>query len=220
MSTSTLPLTAELRSYLLDVTLRETEVQRDLREVTADHPEATMQIAPEQGQFMAFLVKLMGAMKTLEVGVFTGYSALSVALALPPNGQIVACDIDEDYTRIARRFWEKAGIAHKIDLRIGPAADTLARLNELGHAGTFDFAFIDADKANYDTYYEQALKLLRTGGLLMLDNMLRSGRVIDDDAQDDGTRAIRALNEKLHADDRIDLTLLPLADGVTLARKR
>ncbi|ARA93972.1 MAG: methyltransferase domain-containing protein [Bacteroidetes bacterium] len=220
MSNKTIPLTDALHAYLLDVSLRETDVQRRLREETARLPESTMQIAPEQGQFMALLVRLMRAEKALEVGVFTGYSALTVALALPPAGQIVACDISEAYTAVARRYWEEAGVAHKIDLRIGPAVETLDYLLEHGHARTFDFAFIDADKPSYDAYYERALQLLRPGGLMALDNTLRGGRVIDERAQDDSTRAIRALNEKLHADDRIDLSLVPIADGLTLALKR
>lgn len=220
MSNKTIPLTDALYGYLLDVSLRETDVQRRLRDETAQHPESTMQIAPEQGQFMALLVKLMRAEKTLEVGVFTGYSSLAVALALPPAGQIVACDVSEEYTTVAHRYWEEAGMAHKIDLRIGPAVETLDALLDLGHAGTFDFAFIDADKTNYDAYYERSLRLLRPGGLVAIDNVLRGGRVIDHGVQDAGTRAIRALNEKLSDDDRIDLSLVPIADGLTLALKR
>ena len=220
MSNQTLTLTDDLRAYVLDVSLRETDLQRRLREETAAHPQAQMQIAPEQGQFMALLVQLMGAHKALEVGVFTGYSALAVALALPHDGHLIACDISEAYTAIARRYWEEAGIAHKIDLRIGPALDTLDHLLDRGHAGTFDFAFIDADKTGYDAYYERTLELLHAGGLILLDNMLRDGQVADPSITDANTEAIRALNAKLHHDDRIDLSLLPLADGLTLARKR
>ncbi len=220
MSNRTLTLTDDLYQYLLDVSLREPEVLRRLRRETASHPMARMQIAPEQGQFMALLVRLLGARRALEVGVFTGYSALAVALALPPDGTLTACDVSEDYTAVAQRYWQEAGVAGKIDLRIAPALETLEALLAEGQAGTFDFAFIDADKESYDAYYERALRLLRAGGLILLDNVLWSGRVAEADAQDADTQALRALNRKLHHDERIHLSLLPLADGLTLALKR
>jgi len=179
-----------------------------------------MQISPEQGQFMRFLAKLIGAKRCLEVGVFTGYSSLSVALALPENGQIIACDISEEWTAIARRYWKKAGVASKIDLRLAPATTTLQKLLSQGEANRFDFAFIDANKTDYDTYYERCLELLRPGGLLLIDNTLWDGKVCDLAIEDEDTLAIRALNKKLLSDERIDLCLLPISDGVTLARKR
>ena len=219
MSNRSIGLSETLHQYLLDASLREPDVMKRLREETAQHPESTMQIAPEQGQFMQLLVRLMGAQKTLEVGTFTGYSALAVALALPHDGQLIACDVSEDYTRIARRYWQDAGVASKIDLRIAPAVDTLDALLDDGHAGSFDFAFIDADKTGYDAYYERSLQLVRSGGLIVLDNMLRGGRVVDPDSDDASTQAIVQLNEKLHADDRIHLSLIPVADGLTLALK-
>ncbi|MBD0268670.1 class I SAM-dependent methyltransferase [Pseudanabaena sp. FACHB-2040] len=220
MSNQTFGLDDRLYRYLLGHSVREPDILAELRQVTAQHPMAQMQIAPEQGQFMALLVQLMGARKTLEVGVFTGYSALSVALALPPQGRIVACDVSEEYTAIARQFWQKAGIDYKIDLKLGPATETLDRLITAGESGTFDFAFIDADKSNYDTYYEQALHLVRPGGLIAIDNVLWSGRVADPDTQDNRTNAIRALNDKLYQDERISLSLVPIADGLTLALKK
>lgn len=220
MSNKTLPLTDELYTYLLDVSLREPDVLRRLRDETAEHPQSMMQIAPEQGQFMAFLVRLMGARKALEVGVFTGYSSLAVALALPPDGRVVACDVSEEYTSVARRYWQEAGVADKIDLHLAPAVETLDTLLANGQAGTFDVAFIDADKENYEAYYEHALRLLRPGGLMLLDNMLRGGKVIDPSATHASVEAIRAMNERLHRDERIHLSLLPIADGLTLALKR
>jgi caffeoyl-CoA O-methyltransferase len=220
MSNKTLPLTDALYRYLLDVSLREPEVLRRLREETASHPQSNMQIAPEQGQFMALLVRLMGARTTLEVGVFTGYSSLAVALALPSDGSIVACDVSEEYTAIARRYWQEAGVSDKIDLRIAPAVETLDALLDAGHAEAFDFAFIDADKESYDAYYEHALRLLRPGGLMVIDNVLKGGTVVDPSVTTPAVEAIRVLNEKLHHDERIDLSLLPVADGLTLARKR
>jgi len=179
-----------------------------------------MQIAPEQGQLMSLLVQLLGVRKALEVGVFTGYSALAVALALPPEGRLVACDVSEEYTAIARRYWAKAGVAHKIDLRIAPATDTLNQLIASGEAGSFDFAFIDADKSSYPTYFEQALELVRPGGLIAVDNVLWSGRVADPTIQDNRTQKIRGFNEALYNDDRIVLSMLPIADGLTLAMKK
>jgi predicted O-methyltransferase YrrM len=220
MANQTLGLAANLYAYLLANSLREAPVLAQLRQETASHPMAQMQIAPEQGQFMALLVQLMGARRTLEVGVFTGYSALAVALALPADGQVVACDVSEEYTAIARRYWQQAGVADKIDLRLGPAAETLAALIANGETGQFDFAFIDADKSGYDTYYEQTLQLVRPGGLIAIDNVLWSGRVADATVQDNRTGKIRTLNAKIHQDDRVDLSLVPIADGLTLARKR
>jgi predicted O-methyltransferase YrrM len=220
MANQTLGLATNLYAYLLANSLREAPVLAQLRQETASHPMAQMQIAPEQGQFMALLVQLMGARRTLEVGVFTGYSALAVALALPADGQVVACDVSEEYTAIARRYWQQAGVADKIDLRLGPAAETVAALIANGETGQFDFAFIDADKSGYDTYYEQTLQLVRPGGLIAIDNVLWSGRVADATVQDNRTGKIRALNAKIHQDDRVDLSLVPIADGLTLARKR
>lgn len=220
MTRRTNNLPEELYAYILDVSLREPPVMKRLREETAPLEKANMQIGPEQGQFMSFLVELMGARNVLEVGTFTGYSALAVALALPDDGRLVACDISEEWTTIARRYWEEAGVAHKIDLRLAPAVETLDGLLTEGCAGTFDFAFIDADKEGYDMYYERALELTRTGGLIALDNTLWEGKVVDPAATDVDTEAIRAINAKLAEDERVTLSLLPVGDGLTLARKR
>jgi predicted O-methyltransferase YrrM len=220
MSKKTLGLDNQLYDYLLSVSLREPDLLRQLREETARHPAAIMQISPEQGQFMALLVQLLGATKTLDIGVFTGYSSLSVALALPANGKIIACDVSEDDTAIARRYWQAAGVTDKIDLRLAPALETLDELLASGQAGTFDFAFIDADKRNYDAYYERSLQLIRPGGLIAIDNVLWAGRVADPQEQDNQTNTIRAFNEKLHHDERVTLSLVPIADGLTLALKR
>jgi caffeoyl-CoA O-methyltransferase len=201
--------------------LREPEVLRRLREETlASNPHAVMAVSPLQGQFMTLLVKLIGAVKTLEVGVFTGYSSLCTALALPPQGRIVACDVSEEWTSMARRYWAEAGVADKITLRLAPAIETLDALLRDGQAGTFDFAFIDADKENYDNYYERALKLVRVGGLIVFDNMLWSGAVADPGVQDAETVALRALSEKLHHDERVFVSLIPVGDGMTLAIKQ
>ncbi len=220
MTNRTLNLDDRLYQYLLSVSLRETETMAQLRQETADLPGAQMQIAPEQGQFMALVVQLIGAKKALEVGVFTGYSALWVAQALPAQGRLIACDINEESSRIARRYWEQAGIADRIDLRLGPAVETLEQLLGAGEANTFDFAFIDADKANYPRYYEQALQLVRPGGVIVIDNVLWSGRVADPDNQESSTATIRHLNTALHQDDRVSLSLVPIGDGITLAMKR
>jgi caffeoyl-CoA O-methyltransferase len=213
-------MTGQLYDYLLQASLREPPLLAELRAETAKLPMAAMQISPEQGQFMAFLVETIGARRTIEIGTFTGYSALCVALALPSGGKVIACDVSEEYTAIGRRYWSRAGVADKIDLRLAPALDTLANLLAEGGAGSIDFAFIDADKREYNGYYEAVLKLMRPGGIVAVDNVLWDGAVADPAKQDDDTRAIRALNEKLKADSRISLSLLPLGDGLTLARKR
>jgi caffeoyl-CoA O-methyltransferase len=209
-----------IHEYLLSVSLREPAVLRRLREETAALPNSQMQISPEYGQFMGLLMQLMGARRTLEVGVFTGYSSLAVALALPPEGRIVACDISEEFTSVARRYWKEAGVDHMIDLRLKPAMETLHELLSEGQRGRFDFAFLDADKTGYEGYYECALELLRPGGIVMVDNVLWSGRLIDESDQTSDTRALRAFNKKLLADSRVSLSMLPLGDGVTLALKR
>jgi len=219
MSKQTLGLEQNLYDYLLSVSLREPTILTQLRQETAQMPRSIMQISPEQGQFMALLVKLIGAKKTLEVGVFTGYSSLVVALALPADGKIVACDVSEEYTSVARRYWQQAGVADKIDLHIAPALETLDKLLTAGEAETFDFAFIDADKSNYDNYYERCLELIRPGGLIAIDNVLWSGKVAETEIQDNQTNKIRDLNRKLHEDSRITLSLVPIADGLTLAMK-
>jgi predicted O-methyltransferase YrrM len=213
-------VTDELLDYIHKVSLREAEPLRRLREETASMPMAGMQISPDQGQFMALLVRLIGARHCLEIGTFTGYSALAVALALPPDGRVVCCDVSEEYTAIARRAWASAGVAGKIALHIAPARTTLDELRNAGQRASFDFAFIDADKENYDHYYEAALELVRPGGLIAIDNVLWSGAVADAKRQDAETEALRALNLRLHDDQRIDLSMLPIGDGLTLARKR
>ena len=209
----------KLYDYLTSVSLREAELLKRLREETGSNPYAGMQIAPEQGQLMALLIKLTGARKILEVGVFTGYSSLSMALVMPPDGLMTACDIDEQWTSIARRYWAEAGVHDRIDLRLGPALATLDALIAEGRSSSYDFAFIDADKENYDGYYERALELLRPGGLLVIDNVLWGGRVADQTINDADTLAIRALNTKIHHDPRVTLSLIPVADGLTLALK-
>lgn len=219
MTTHTLGLEPNLYNYLLSISLREPEILTQLRQETAQHPMARMQIAPEQGQLMAWLVELLRAKKTLDIGVFTGYSSLVVALALPTDGKVVACDVSEEFSAIARRYWQQAGVANKIDLHIAPALETLDRLLAAGEAESFDFAFIDADKSNYDNYYERSLQLIRAGGMIAIDNVLWSGRVADPQVQDNRTKKIRAFNHKLHQDRRISLSLLPIADGLTLALK-
>ncbi|MGB7086860.1 MAG: class I SAM-dependent methyltransferase [Phormidesmis sp.] len=219
MSNRTIGLDERLYEYLLSATLRETEVLAQLRDETAEHAQSRMQISPEQGQFMALLVQLIGAKKTLEIGVFTGYSALAVALALPDDGQIIACDIDEECTAIARTYWEKASVSHKIDLRIAPALETLDALIAAGETETFDFAFIDADKSNYDSYYERAFALIRSGGLIAVDNTLWYGRVADPEVQDTRTQHIRALTQKVRDDQRVMMSLVPIGDGLLLAIK-
>jgi caffeoyl-CoA O-methyltransferase len=220
MSNRTLQMTDEVYDYLLDVSLREPPILKELRERTAETPGFRMQISPEQGQFMALLVLLTGARRCLEIGVFTGYSSLSTALALPEDGRLLACDVNEEYTTVAREFWERAGVADKIELRLSPATDTLDSLLAAGQAGDFDFAFIDADKTSYLGYFERCLALLRPGGLIAVDNTLWSGRLVDEREQDGDCQALRAFNRALHRDDRIDLSMVPIGDGLTLARKR
>ena len=220
MGKESLGLDRQLYEYLLSVSLREPEVLTQLRRETSQHSGSIMQISPDQGQFMALLIKLLGARKTLDIGVFTGYSSLVVALALPEDGKVIACDRDPQATAIARRYWQAAGVADKIELHLAPALETLDKLIEDGESGSFDFAFIDADKRNYDNYYERALILLRQGGVVAIDNVLWFGSVADPQDIDKRTIAIRQFNQKLHQDNRVDLSMLSLADGLTLARKR
>jgi predicted O-methyltransferase YrrM len=222
MSRRTLTLDDTLLAYVLEHTAREHAELTRLREFTASHPRGGMQISPEQGALLQLLVKLMGARRTIEVGVFTGYSALAVALALPAEGRILACDVSDEFTSIARPYWQRAGVADKIELVLEPALHTLDARIAAGQAGQYDFAFIDAGKSSYDGYYERCLTLLRPGGLIAIDNTLWSGRVTQDvdPAQDADTAALQRLNAKLPGDKRIDLALLPIGDGLTLARKR
>ncbi len=208
-----------LADYILAHTLREHPAQAALREATRTHAHAGMQIAADQGQFMTLLIKLLGAKRCIEVGTFTGYSALTVALALPADGTLLACDISDEYTRVGRPFWQQAGVAHKIDLVLAPAQQTLDARLAAGEAGTYDFAFIDADKSAYDGYYERCLQLLRVGGLVAIDNTLWNGSVAHP-AKTEDTAALQALNAKLHGDERVDMSLLTIGDGLTLARKR
>lgn len=218
MSNKTLCITEELYEYMLSVSLREPDILRELRHETAEDENANMQISPEQGQFMGLLVKLLGAKRTLDIGVYTGYSSLCIGLALPEKGRVVACDINREWTDVARRYWEKAGIQDKIELHLGPAQQTLEGLLEKG-TDSFDFAFIDADKKNYVMYYEYCLQLIRPGGLIAVDNVLWSGAVADAAINDVDTEAIRSLNRKLHMDPRVEISLVPIADGLALARK-
>jgi predicted O-methyltransferase YrrM len=219
MANKTLALTSALHAYLVAHSVREPEILRRLRAETAQDSMSVMQISPEQGQFMQLLVKLMGAKNCLEIGVFTGYSSLAVALVLPADGRILACDVSEKWTAIARKYWREAGVANKIDLRIAPALDTMDALIAAGGAGSVDFAFIDADKINYPNYYERALTLLRSGGLIAVDNTLWGGQVIDNKSKSPDTRAIRLFNEQLRSDARIHLSMLPIGDGLSLALK-
>jgi caffeoyl-CoA O-methyltransferase len=215
----TLNLDDALHAYLLGASLREHPEQAALREATRDHPGAHMQIGPEQGQFMQLLVKLLGARRALEIGVFTGYSALTVALALPEDGHLLALDVSEEFTQVGRPHWERAGVAGRIELVLAPALETLDARLEAGEAGTYDFAFIDADKTSYDAYYERCLRLVRPGGLIALDNVLWSGRVAQASTEPD-TLALQRLNVKLKDDTRVDLSMVPIGDGLTLARRR
>ena len=217
MSTGILNLTNNLRNYLWEKGMQEHPVLAELREETAQIPESVMQICPEQGALMANLIRLMSAKKTIEIGTFTGYSALAVALALPDDGKIVACDISEEWTSVGKKKWEQAGVGDKIDLRIAPALETLEGLMAEGQEGTFDFAFIDADKANYLDYYKMCLKLVRKGGVIAIDNVLWGGAVIQTDINDVDTVAIRELNDYLVHDERVALSMVPVGDGLTIA---
>lgn len=220
MSTETLNLTPAVYHYLLNFSLRESPVLKKLREETHKLPNFNMQISPEQGQFMALLIELMGAKKSLDIGTFTGYSAMAVAQAMPADGKVIACDINEDSTAIAKQFWQMGGVAEKIELHLAPALETLQKLQQNGEGNTFDFAFIDADKHNYPHYYEAALALLRPGGLIAIDNVLWDGEVANPANQESDTNTIRALNELVFKDKRVDISMLPISDGLTLARKK
>ena len=219
MSTATIMLDKKLREYLLNVSVKESEILWELREETAQMEYSAMQISPEQGSFMAFLVGLINGKRTLDIGVFTGYSSLVVALALPEDGYVTACDINTEWTDIARKYWKLAQVEDKIDLRIAPALETLDELLTDGCRGTYDFSFIDADKINYQQYYERSLELVRSGGLIAIDNVLWGGSVIDDSIQDSSTKAIRKFNKKLYQDERVSISMVPIGDGLTLARK-
>ena len=220
MSSSTLQLNEKVYDYLLGHSLRESAACQQLREETKSMKMGMMQVSPEQGQFMSLLVELIDARKAVEVGTFTGYSALCVAQALPADGTLVCCDVSDEWTAVGKKYWEQAGVSDRISLRIGPAIDTLTAMRDAGEEGTFDFGFIDADKANYQFYYEHVLALLRTGGLLLIDNVLWGGSVANPDKTDEDTEAIRALNTFVHHDDRVSLSMLPVGDGLTLALKR
>jgi predicted O-methyltransferase YrrM len=220
MSSGSIGLSEELNSYLAQFGVREPDVLRRLREATARMPESQMQIAVEEGALLALLVQLTAARRIVEVGTFTGYSSTAMALALPPGGQIVCCDVSKEYTDVALRAWAEAGVADRVELRLAPAVETLDALLAAGGAGTFDMAFIDADKESYAAYYERALQLVRAGGLIAIDNVLWSGRVADPGNQEESTLAIRALNETIAADARVDVAMVPIADGLTLARVR
>jgi predicted O-methyltransferase YrrM len=220
MSNRTLSVDESLYRYLLDHSVREDHVQRRLRELTMQHEWARMQIAPEQGQFMALLAEIIGARRMLEIGTFTGYSALWLASVLPAGGSLVCCDMNEEWTAIGEPFWREAGVRDRIDLRIGPALDTLDGLLATGEAGRFDLAFVDADKENYLGYYERCLQLVRRGGVILFDNTLWDGAVADPQQQDPETQAIRALNDTLNEDQRISLSLVPIGDGLSIARRR
>ncbi|MEX0899638.1 MAG: class I SAM-dependent methyltransferase [Gammaproteobacteria bacterium] len=220
MSNKTIAVNPSLYEYILGVSLREPAVLRKLREETAAMPEHNMQISPEQGQFMALLVRLMGAHRCLEIGTFTGYSALAVALAIDDDGTVLTLDTSEEYTDVARRYWKEAGVDQKIELRLAPALETLEEMLDADdQRHTYDFVFIDADKTNYNRYYEACLQLVRDGGCIAFDNTLWDGKVADQSVKDADTAALRELNEKLYADERIELSLLPIADGLTLCRK-
>ncbi len=220
MSNQTINLTDRLYRYMLSVSLREPALLKSLRETTYRLSSHGMQISPEQGQLMAFLIELIAAKKTLEIGIYTGYSALVVALALPETGKMIACDINNETTSIAQDFWQRAGVAHKIDLKLAPALETLENLIKQNHSNSFDFIFIDADKRNYLNYYEYSLTLLRPGGIILVDNVLWSGRVAEEGTYDEQTLSIRAFNQAIHQDKRVNLCLLPIGDGLTLLRKR
>jgi predicted O-methyltransferase YrrM len=220
MSNKTLTMSDALYAYLREVSLREVEPLKRLRDETGRLPMAAMQIAPEQGQFMQLLVKALGIRRAIEIGVFTGYSSLCVALAMPDDGRIIACDVNEEWTGIAQRYWQEAGVDHKIELRIAPALETLDALIDNALENCFDFAFIDADKTGYKDYYERAIALVRPGGLIAVDNTLWNGNVADPENQTEDTQAIRDFNRHIHADTRVDVSMLPIGDGLTLALKR
>ena len=221
MSNQSIQLTDKLHQYLLDNSLHEPEILAKLRQQTAKHPLTDMQISPEQGQLMGLLVKLIGAKICLEIGVFTGYSSLVVALNLPDDGRIVACDVSLEFTAIAQQYWQAAGVSHKIDLQIAPALKTLDLLIDNGETGTFDFAFIDADKNNYAAYYDRCFQLVRSGGLILVDNVLWYGRVADPTMdRDKRTQAIKKINQQIHQDDRVQISMIPIGDGLTIVRKK
>ncbi len=220
MANRSIQITEQLYDYMIANSVREPEILAELRAETSKLPMAMMQIGPEQGQFMALLVRLIGAKNIVEVGTFTGYSSLAMALALGKDARITCCDISEEFTAIARKYWVKAGVADRIELKLGPAAETLQSMLKNGAKGKIDFAFIDADKTNYETYYDLVLEMLRPGGLLAIDNVLWGGDVADPGKKDEDTEAIRRINKKVHADERVDVSLVPIGDGLTLARKR
>jgi len=220
MSSSTIGLSNDLRKYMLNVSFRDDEILRQLREETLTLKEAQMQISPEQGAFLSILTKILNAKKTLDIGVFTGYSSLVVARELPDDGLVVACDTSIEWTSIAKKYWKLAGIDNKVDLHLAPAKETLEKLIEDGQASTYDFSFIDADKINYQSYYENSLILLKPGGIIAIDNVLWSGQVIDQTDFEPATRAIRSFNEKLYQDNRVSISMVPIGDGLTLAYKK
>lgn len=220
MSSRTIHITERLHAYLVEHGMREPEIMRRLRHETASIPGAGMQISPEQGQFMTLLAELLDVRRAIEVGTFTGYSALAVASAMPADGLLVACDVNPDTTAVGKRYWQEAGVADRIDLQIAPAADTLQALIDDGHSGSFDMAFIDADKTGYLAYYELCLTLLRTGGVMLIDNVLWGGKVADTDVADEDTLAIRHLNDTVLADQRVSMTIVPIGDGLTMVRKK
>jgi predicted O-methyltransferase YrrM len=220
MANRSIQITEQLYDYMIANSVREPKILAELRAETSKLPMAMMQIGPEQGQFMALLVRLIGAKNIVEVGTFTGYSSLAMALALGKDARITCCDISEEFTAVARKYWAKAGVADRIELKLGPAADSLQAMLKEGAKGKVDFAFIDADKTNYETYYDLVLQMLRPGGLLAIDNVLWGGDVANPKKKDEDTEAIRRINKKVHADERVDVSLVPIGDGLTLARKR
>lgn len=219
MSSDTIEINQSLRDYLINVSVKEPSVLKDLREETLQLDEFQMQISPEQGSFLSFLVKLINAKNTLDIGVFTGYSSLVVALQLPQNGYVTACDTNEEWTEIAQKYWKAAKVEDNIDLHIAPAVETLEKLISNGNEGLYDFSFIDADKINYQHYFEQSLVLVRKGGVIAIDNVLWGGRVLDNSDTEPATRAIREFNSKLYKDDRVAISMIPIGDGLTLAQK-
>ena len=220
MSSSTIGLSNELRKYMLDVSFRDDDILRQLRKETLTLKEAQMQISPEQGAFLTILTKILNAKKTLDIGVFTGYSSLVVARELPDDGLVVACDTSIEWTSIAKKYWKLAGVDKKVDLYLAPAIETLEKLIEDRQESTYDFSFIDADKINYQSYYEYSLTLVKPGGIIAVDNVLWSGQVIDESDSEPATRAIRSFNEKLYQDDRVSISMVPIGDGLTLAYKK